>query len=234
MGHCSCGWLVGAESQIVCLNSFLCLHWLCCYTSCESAVLSLYHDPVLTDYCCVVQCTFVVCCTGGYMLTRMQCPSTSATSLWVISVKEQACWLEQASQRRKITSDGKWSLSRLLWWIIFYSSGVVNEYLMFCVHCVRDMRVVSPLSVEMPRSMVLVVTSWNIPMSRWLKTCKSPLFLLNKMWKPGCWRHLVLGTTPIPKKEGWFVKWRWKQNAMIANLIKQYFLQIWKIYHDET
>ncbi|KAM9752443.1 protein-serine O-palmitoleoyltransferase porcupine-like [Menidia menidia] len=33
-----------------------------------------------------------------------------------------------------------------------------------------DMKVVSPLSVEMPRSMVLVVTSWNIPMSRWLKT----------------------------------------------------------------
>uniref|UniRef100_A0A668AHH5 Porcupine O-acyltransferase like n=1 Tax=Myripristis murdjan TaxID=586833 RepID=A0A668AHH5_9TELE len=30
--------------------------------------------------------------------------------------------------------------------------------------------VVKPLSVEMPRSMVLVVTSWNIPMSRWLNT----------------------------------------------------------------
>nr|XP_046253288.1 protein-serine O-palmitoleoyltransferase porcupine-like isoform X2 [Scatophagus argus] len=33
-----------------------------------------------------------------------------------------------------------------------------------------DMSVVKPLSVEMPRSMVLVVTSWNIPMSQWLKT----------------------------------------------------------------
>ncbi|AWP09185.1 putative protein-cysteine N-palmitoyltransferase porcupine-like [Scophthalmus maximus] len=33
-----------------------------------------------------------------------------------------------------------------------------------------DMSVVNPLGVEMPRSMVLVVTSWNIPMSRWLKT----------------------------------------------------------------
>ncbi|KAM8753965.1 protein-serine O-palmitoleoyltransferase porcupine-like isoform 2-T4 [Acanthopagrus schlegelii] len=32
-----------------------------------------------------------------------------------------------------------------------------------------DLSVVKPLSVEMPRSMVLVVTSWNIPMSRWLK-----------------------------------------------------------------
>ncbi|XP_037539984.1 protein-serine O-palmitoleoyltransferase porcupine-like [Nematolebias whitei] len=33
-----------------------------------------------------------------------------------------------------------------------------------------DLSVVKPLSVEMPRSMVLVVTSWNIPMSVWLKT----------------------------------------------------------------
>ncbi|KAF7209370.1 protein-serine O-palmitoleoyltransferase porcupine [Nothobranchius furzeri] len=33
-----------------------------------------------------------------------------------------------------------------------------------------DMSVVKPLSVEMPRSMVLVVTSWNIPVSVWLKT----------------------------------------------------------------
>uniref|UniRef100_A0A671TPL3 Porcupine O-acyltransferase n=1 Tax=Sparus aurata TaxID=8175 RepID=A0A671TPL3_SPAAU len=32
-----------------------------------------------------------------------------------------------------------------------------------------DLSVVKPLSVEMPRSMVLVVTSWNIPMSRWMK-----------------------------------------------------------------
>ncbi|KAM4610802.1 protein-serine O-palmitoleoyltransferase porcupine-like isoform 1-T5 [Polymixia lowei] len=33
-----------------------------------------------------------------------------------------------------------------------------------------DMTVVKPANVEMPRSMVLVVTSWNIPMSRWLNT----------------------------------------------------------------
>ncbi|KAM6924718.1 protein-serine O-palmitoleoyltransferase porcupine-like [Xenentodon cancila] len=32
------------------------------------------------------------------------------------------------------------------------------------------MQVVDPLSVEVPRSMVLVVTSWNISISRWLKT----------------------------------------------------------------
>uniref|UniRef100_A0A3Q3LVA1 Protein-serine O-palmitoleoyltransferase porcupine-like n=1 Tax=Mastacembelus armatus TaxID=205130 RepID=A0A3Q3LVA1_9TELE len=33
-----------------------------------------------------------------------------------------------------------------------------------------DVSVVKPLQVEVPRSMVMVVTSWNIPMSRWLKT----------------------------------------------------------------
>nr|XP_057907768.1 protein-serine O-palmitoleoyltransferase porcupine-like isoform X1 [Doryrhamphus excisus]XP_057907769.1 protein-serine O-palmitoleoyltransferase porcupine-like isoform X1 [Doryrhamphus excisus] len=33
-----------------------------------------------------------------------------------------------------------------------------------------EMQVVKPLNVEMPHSMIEVVTSWNIPMSRWLKT----------------------------------------------------------------
>uniref|UniRef100_A0A3P8XMY9 Protein-serine O-palmitoleoyltransferase porcupine n=1 Tax=Esox lucius TaxID=8010 RepID=A0A3P8XMY9_ESOLU len=33
-----------------------------------------------------------------------------------------------------------------------------------------DLKVVKPLNVELPRSMVLVVTSWNVPMSRWLNT----------------------------------------------------------------
>ncbi|CAN9515959.1 unnamed protein product [Ophioblennius macclurei] len=37
-------------------------------------------------------------------------------------------------------------------------------------HVRWDLRVVKPLSVEAPRSMVLVVTSWNVPMSQWLKT----------------------------------------------------------------
>ncbi|XP_051914973.1 protein-serine O-palmitoleoyltransferase porcupine-like isoform X2 [Hippocampus zosterae] len=34
---------------------------------------------------------------------------------------------------------------------------------------IREMEVVKPLNVEIPRSMVMVVTSWNIPMSQWLK-----------------------------------------------------------------
>lgn len=44
----------------------------------------------------------------------------------------------------------------------------------------RDVSVVQPLGVELPRSMVLVVTSWNIPMSCWLKTCRFPLVHLSR------------------------------------------------------
>lgn len=40
--------------------------------------------------------------------------------------------------------------------------------------CCRNVRVVQPLCVEVPRSMVQVVTSWNVPMSQWLKTCRCP------------------------------------------------------------
>uniref|UniRef100_A0A8C1M546 Porcupine O-acyltransferase n=1 Tax=Cyprinus carpio TaxID=7962 RepID=A0A8C1M546_CYPCA len=34
-----------------------------------------------------------------------------------------------------------------------------------------DLTIAKPLNVEFPRSMVEVVTSWNLPMSRWLNTC---------------------------------------------------------------
>uniref|UniRef100_A0A8C2G343 Porcupine O-acyltransferase n=1 Tax=Cyprinus carpio TaxID=7962 RepID=A0A8C2G343_CYPCA len=36
-----------------------------------------------------------------------------------------------------------------------------------------DLTIAKPLNVEFPRSMVEVVTSWNLPMSRWLNTCTS-------------------------------------------------------------
>ncbi|KAK7884377.1 hypothetical protein WMY93_027500 [Mugilogobius chulae] len=39
-------------------------------------------------------------------------------------------------------------------------------------HTHWSMSVVKPLHVELPRSLVMVVTSWNIPMSQWLKTCE--------------------------------------------------------------
>lgn len=38
----------------------------------------------------------------------------------------------------------------------------------------RDLTVSRPLDVELPRSMVEVVTSWNLPMSYWLNNCESP------------------------------------------------------------
>lgn len=42
------------------------------------------------------------------------------------------------------------------------------EALMLC----RDLRVSKPLSVEFPRSMAEVVTSWNVPMSSFLHSCE--------------------------------------------------------------
>lgn len=51
------------------------------------------------------------------------------------------------------------------------------------------MSVVKPLSVEMPRSMVLVVTSWNIPMSRWLKTCKYEFLCSVRLFKKRLIHH---------------------------------------------
>uniref|UniRef100_A0A672M470 Protein-serine O-palmitoleoyltransferase porcupine-like n=1 Tax=Sinocyclocheilus grahami TaxID=75366 RepID=A0A672M470_SINGR len=38
-----------------------------------------------------------------------------------------------------------------------------------------DLTIAKPLNVEFPRSMVEVVTSWNLPMSRWLNTCMKAL-----------------------------------------------------------
>uniref|UniRef100_A0A673MY55 Protein-serine O-palmitoleoyltransferase porcupine-like n=1 Tax=Sinocyclocheilus rhinocerous TaxID=307959 RepID=A0A673MY55_9TELE len=41
-----------------------------------------------------------------------------------------------------------------------------------------DLTIAKPLNVEFPRSMVEVVTSWNLPMSRWLNTCISKALCL--------------------------------------------------------
>uniref|UniRef100_A0A5F8GZ35 Protein-serine O-palmitoleoyltransferase porcupine n=1 Tax=Monodelphis domestica TaxID=13616 RepID=A0A5F8GZ35_MONDO len=40
-------------------------------------------------------------------------------------------------------------------------------------HLCWDLTVSRPLSVELPRSMVEVVTSWNLPMSHWLNSCET-------------------------------------------------------------
>lgn len=38
---------------------------------------------------------------------------------------------------------------------------------------VRDMTTTRVLHIELPRSLVEVVTSWSLPMHFWLKTCES-------------------------------------------------------------
>lgn len=46
---------------------------------------------------------------------KMQCPSTSVTTLWVTSVKALVCWLELASSTRSETLNGEFNLKKLLW-----------------------------------------------------------------------------------------------------------------------
>lgn len=40
---------------------------------------------------------------------KMQCPSTSVTTLWVTSVKAPVCWLELASSTRSETLNGEFN-----------------------------------------------------------------------------------------------------------------------------
>lgn len=54
----------------------------------------------------------------------------------------------------------------------------------------RDLTVSRPLNVELPRSMVGVVTSWNLPMSYWLNNCESPSHHSRIVGGPGPFIHL--------------------------------------------
>lgn len=53
----------------------------------------------------------------------------------------------------------------------------------------RDLTVSKPLNVELPRSMVEVVTSWNLPMSYWLNNCESPSHHSSYVGNPGPFIH---------------------------------------------
>lgn len=54
------------------------------------------------------------------------------------------------------------------------SAGVRPQTNLHASFAYRDLTVSKPLNVELPRSMVEVVTSWNLPMSYWLNNCESP------------------------------------------------------------
>jgi hypothetical protein len=54
----------------------------------------------------------------------------------------------------------------------------------------RDLTVSRPLNVELPRSMVEVVTSWNLPMSYWLNNCESSSHHSRGVGNPGPLTHL--------------------------------------------
>ncbi|KAK7145905.1 hypothetical protein R3I93_013590 [Phoxinus phoxinus] len=53
-----------------------------------------------------------------------------------------------------------------------------------------DMTIAKPLNVEFPRSMVEVVTSWNLPMSRWLNT-----YVFKKALRYGSFTAIILTYT---------------------------------------
>ena len=42
--------------------------------------------------------------------------------------------------------------------------------------CENDEQFVYPFKVELPRSMITIVTNWNLPMHYWLKTCNKVTF----------------------------------------------------------
>ncbi|KAG7220418.1 hypothetical protein INR49_018256 [Caranx melampygus] len=73
-------------------------------------------------------------------------------------------------------------------------------------HIKWDMSVVKPLSVEMPRSMVQVVTSWNIPMSQWLKT-----YVFKNAMKLGTFAAILVTYTASALLHDWWV--------MVLNLV---------------
>ena len=59
---------------------------------------------------------------------------------------------------------------------------------MYCL-CVRgQLRVVKPLDVEVPRSLGMVVTSWNLSMHRFLKNCEhaSNISKHYNLWRYNC------------------------------------------------
>ena len=132
---------------------------------------------------------------GGCEPTRVLSPSTSATTLWAFCPKPRPRWRGLASPKRRITWNGGegWrapsptgccleerqggggmlpgegttkNKSVTLRWVKSQISLRVS-----LAH--RDLTVSKPLNVELPRSMVEVVTSWNLPMSYWLNNCES-------------------------------------------------------------
>ncbi|MEQ2161589.1 hypothetical protein GOODEAATRI_011000 [Goodea atripinnis] len=61
-------------------------------------------------------------------------------------------------------------------WVVLLSL-LCYLFLFLCRHSTirgtfLDLSVSKPLNIEFPRSMVEVVTSWNLPMSRFLHTCE--------------------------------------------------------------
>uniref|UniRef100_A0A8B9KSP5 Porcupine O-acyltransferase n=1 Tax=Astyanax mexicanus TaxID=7994 RepID=A0A8B9KSP5_ASTMX len=66
-------------------------------------------------------------------------------------------------------------------------------------HLKWDLAVAKPLSIEFPRSMVEVVTSWNQPMSQWLNT-----YVFKKALKLGSFQAILITYTASTLLHSWF------------------------------
>uniref|UniRef100_A0A8C7JD73 Porcupine O-acyltransferase like n=3 Tax=Oncorhynchus TaxID=8016 RepID=A0A8C7JD73_ONCKI len=80
---------------------------------------------------------------------------------------------------------------------IFLSATILIYLLMGELHMIDTVtwhkmrgKLVKPLNVELPRSMVLVVTSWNIPMSRWLN-----IYVFKSALKLGTFSSIIVTYT---------------------------------------
>lgn len=109
---------------------------------------------------------------GGWWHTRTQCLSTSAITLWAIWVRRPQPWPGQDSQRRKKTSNGQKNTCAHQMCVFPFTPFKKAHHPPFYLLSCRDMTVSKPLNIEFPRSMVEVVTSWNLPMSSFLHTCE--------------------------------------------------------------
>ena len=81
----------------------------------------------------------------------------------VVSVAGGQCWLWSVLKMVSVGYGQYWR-----WSVLEVGSvGVSNCGDMCC----RILSVSRPHHIELPRSLVEVVTNWNLPMHYWLKTC---------------------------------------------------------------
>lgn len=144
---------------------------------------------------------------GGCEPMRVLSPSTSATILWAFYPRPQPRWQGLVSRRKRITLNGGEGLGApsptgccleelqggggvlpgegRAKTNVWHPDGLRYQLDLHVSFAYRDLTVSKPLNVELPRSMVEVVTSWNLPMSYWLNNCESSIHHSRGVGNPG-------------------------------------------------